>query len=206
MSPTALLVDFDGVIRRWSSDDAAIEKDCGLPVGAIRRIAFSPELLLPAISGAVTDEAWRQNAASELDRQYPGSSAHDAVVRWSSSPGELEPQVLAVLSCCRPDLRIVLATNATSRLASDLRTLGLSKRFYAVASSCELGAAKPSVAYFEAALRCADVRACDALFVDDSLSNIQAATEVGMLAHHFTGHEAMTAFLRREGVLAKNAL
>jgi len=27
-----------------------------------------------------------------------------------------------------------------------------------------------------------------------------------MLAHHFTGHEAMSAFLRREGVLAKNAL
>ena len=46
----------------------------------------------------------------------------------------------------------------------------------------------------------------DALFVDDSISNIQAATEVGMLAHHFTGHEAMSAFLRREGVLAKNAL
>jgi putative hydrolase of the HAD superfamily len=206
VSPIALLVDLDGVIRRWSNDDAAIEKHCGLPIGAIRRIAFSPEFLLPAISGAVTDEAWRQNAASELHRQYPGSSAHEAIARWSTSPGELEPGVLAVLSCCRPDLRVVLATNATSRLASDLRALGLSNRFYAVANSSELGAAKPSVAYFQAALRCADVRSSDALFVDDSLSNVQAAAGVGMLAHHFTGHEAMSSFLRHAGVLAENAL
>lgn len=206
MPPITLLVDFDGVVRRWSADDAEIEESCGLPKGAIRRTAFAPELLLPAISGAVTDEAWRQSVSEELDRRYPGSSALEAVAQWSSSPGELEPQVLAVLARCRPDLRIVLATNATSRLASDLWALGLSSYFYAVANSSELRVTKPSVAYFEAALHRAGVRASDALFIDDSLSNVQAAIGVGMLAHHFTGHEAMSAFLGKAGGLAENAL
>ncbi len=206
MPPIALLVDFDGVVRRWNADDTAIEKRCDLPTGAIRRIAFSPELLLPAISGAVSDEAWRQSVRAELRRQYPGSSAQEAVAQWSSSPGELEPRVLAVLARCRRDLRIVLATNATSRLDNDLRALGLSNRFYAVANSSELGVTKPSAAYFEAALHRGDVRPSEALFIDDSLSNVQAAVGVGMLAHHFTGHEAMSEFLGQAGVLAENAL
>ena len=75
-----------------------------------------------------------------------------------------------------------------------------------MANSSELGVTKPSTAYFEAALHRAGVQASEALFVDDSLTNVQAAIEVGMLAHHFTGHEAMSEFLGHAGVLAENAL
>jgi len=202
----ALLVDFDGVIRRWSADDARIERHCGLPTGAIRRVAFSPGLLLPAITGAVSDEAWRQGAAAELQQQYPGSSANEAVAQWSSSPGEVDSEVLAVLSRCRPGLRVILATNATTRLASDLHLLGLSQYFRAVANSSELKAAKPSAQYFRAALSRAGVQADEALFVDDTRSNVEAAAAVGMLAHHFTGHAALSQFLGEAGALSENAL
>jgi len=202
----ALLLDFDGVLRRWNTDYAAIESHCGLPAGALRRVAFSPELLTPAISGMVSDDVWRERVAAELQRQYSRSSAREAVARWSASGGEVDPTVLAVLSRCRLELRLVLATNATSRLSADLRSLGLAGRFYAVANSSELGATKPSVEYFEAALLRAKVRASDALFVDDSPANVEGASAVGILAHHFTDHKAMSAFLHEAGALTENAL
>lgn len=57
-----------------------------------------------------------------------------------------------------------------------------------------------------AALRRANVHASDALFVDDSLLNVRAAAAVGMLTHHFTGHEALSEFLRGAGALSENML
>ena len=206
MPAIALLVDFDGVIRRWSADDARIERHCGLPTGAIRRVAFSPKLLFPAITGAVSDEAWRQGAAAELQKQYPGSSASEAVTQWSSSTGEVDSEVLAILSRCRPGLRLILATNATTRLASDLRSLELSQYFHALANSSELKAAKPSAEYFRAALSIAGVQADEALFVDDTRSNVEAAAAVGILGHHFTGHEALSRFLGEAGAFSEDAL
>lgn len=48
----ALLVDLDGVIRSWRSQaDLDREREFGLPPGVIRRIAFAPERLMPAITG-----------------------------------------------------------------------------------------------------------------------------------------------------------
>lgn len=199
MPAIALLIDFDGVVRRWGRDDACIEPDCGLPIGAIRQVAFAPDR-----RGETTDAAWRAGALQELLRRFPGSSAHEAIARWSSSVGALDFEVLDVLSRCRPDLRVVLATNATSRLGNDLQTLGLAERFYAVANSSELGAEKPSVAYFLAALHRAGVRSSDALFVDDSLVNVHAAAGLGITAHHFTGHESLSDFLYRAGALSEN--
>ena len=206
MPAIALLVDFDGVLRRWSADDAQIEQRCGLPTGAIRRVAFSPNLLLPAITGAVSDEAWRQGAATELQKQYPDSSAYEAIAQWSSAAGEVDSEVMAVLSRCRPGLRLILATNATTRLADDLRSLDLSNYFYEVANSSELKATKPSIEYFRAALSRAGARADEALFVDDTHSNVEAAAAIGILAHHFTGHEALSQFLGEAGALSENAL
>jgi len=203
--PAVLFVDLDGVLRRWGNGDAAIEVRCGLPNGSLTRVAFSPEFLTPAITGTVSDEMWRRQVAAELQRRHPRSMAHAAVAQWSASPGELEPHVLDVLSRCRNDIRLILATNATSRLGADLRALGLEQRFDAVANSSSLGVAKPNAAYFDAALSVAGVRASDALFVDDSPANVMAARQTGMNAHHFTDHAALTAFLCDAGAMSSDA-
>ena len=47
----ALLIDLDGVIRLWpATQDADAEIAVGLPDGAIKRVAFAADLLLPAIT------------------------------------------------------------------------------------------------------------------------------------------------------------
>jgi putative hydrolase of the HAD superfamily len=202
--PTALLIDFDGVLRRWDSEDSLIEEAHGLPAGAILGVALSPAVLLPAICGSITDEAWRRNVADELLRLYPGSASANAVARWSESIGEVDLGVAEVLSRCRRDLRVVLATNATSRLASDLRALGLTERFQGIASSSRIGFAKPDEEFYAAALQIAGVFAADAIFVDDSASNVAAAARLGIRSHHFSGHIGLEQFLLEVGAIQEN--
>jgi len=200
----ALLIDLDGVVRRWPANYAALEHRCGLPSGALHEVAFSPELLLPAITGAVKDEIWRARVGEALQKRHPASLADQAIAQWSAPVGELDGAVMALLARRRKHLRVVLATNATTRLGDDLRVLGLTDTFHAVANSSELGFAKPAAEYFHGALARAGVAAFEALFVDDAYGNIEAAEALGMRAHHFTGVDELTGFLIQSDVLEES--
>jgi hypothetical protein len=86
----ALLIDLDGVIRRWPASEADLETRHGLPVGAIRSVAFAPALLQPAITGRVSDESWRAGVAQQLAAAHPRGRAHEAVRAWSAVCGEVD--------------------------------------------------------------------------------------------------------------------
>ena len=59
--------------------------------------------------------------------------------------------------------------------------------------SCRIGAAKPERKAFE---WCRDrLGDDDILFVDDKLENVEAAREIGMYGHHFTGIDGLRARL-----------
>lgn len=193
----AIVTDLDGVIRRWpASHVRTIERDAGLPAGAILATAFAPDLLRPAITGRVSDGAWRARVAARLSELHPGTDAHHAVAAWSASPGRVDRAVLDLLRSCRPALRVVLASNATSRLPRDLDRLGIADAFDAVVASCDVGAVKPETAMYREALRRAGARADEAFFVDDTAANVAAAAALGMHAHAFTGVAGLRRALR----------
>ena len=204
-NPTTLLIDLDGVIRRWNPDDAHIERACRLPEGALRLASFAPECLSPAITGAISDAVWRALIAQRLRELYPSSQADTAVLNWSASTGEVDFEVLSVLARCKPSLKMVLATNATSRLDSDINALGITGYFHAIANSSALRAIKPSADFYARALALVGATPDATLFVDDSASNVLAANEFGMLGHHFTGVEGLQAFLTFNGALGAGA-
>ena len=197
----ALLVDIDGVLYNWPASDAEIETAHGLPEGILRQIAFRRDLLTPAITGAITDEAWRAQIVAELARTYPDSRTAEAVAMWTQRRGGLATDVLALIDQLSDAIKVLLISNATSRLNSDLAELGLSTHFYAVINSSEVGSIKPEPAIFHAALAAADVTADQTLFVDDSAKNVAGAEKLGIRSHHFTGIDGFTAFLRAAGVL-----
>jgi putative hydrolase of the HAD superfamily len=184
-----VLTDLDGVIRRFDVDAGGIERDCGLLPGSLHRAAFAPERLLPAITGQVPDEVWREQIAAALAAEQPGSDAASAVARWSGPPGVVDREVWALL---RASPRLVLVTNATSRLRSDLRALGLG--FDGIVNSAEHGVAKPDPRILRIAL--GEVAPEEALFVDDSAANVAAAEAIGIRAHRFAGVDALAAWLR----------
>jgi putative hydrolase of the HAD superfamily len=201
MQYDAILVDLDGVIRVWPESDESIAAAYNMPIDAIRNIAFSPELLNLAITGEITDEEWRARVGEQLRGEFPGTDAQDALAQWSSQTGEVDQEVLSLLRNCDRSIKLVLVTNATSRLARDLDALDISNYFHAVVNSSTVGFVKPSEQIFRFALRQADTVPERALFIDDSKANVDAAASMGILGHVHANFAQLSSFLRYAGVL-----
>lgn len=194
----ALLIDFDGVIRHWPANDPGFQDRFGVSLAEMRKCAFSEALLNPAITGQVTDDEWREKVAQQLlsggfDR------AKDAVLAWSEGSGEVDHKMLERVQSLRQKLKVVLVTNATTRLEHDLAALGLSESFDQVINSSRVGFAKPNEEIFQAALRSVGADAAEALFVDDSLANVIAAQRLGIASHHFQGTDGFDTFVFQKG-------
>ena len=201
-SVAALLIDLDGVVRVWDPENhQRAESAGGLPPGAIRRVAFAPELLLPAITGQISDGQWREWVVQRLRSEFPDADAERAVREWSESVGRVDAEVIAVVRMCRKIVRVVLVTNATSRLSADLGRLGIDRDFDALINSASIGFIKPQSEIYRAALHAVGVPAHEALFVDDSPGNVTAATDLGMAGCVYKGITDLTAQLRRCGGL-----
>jgi putative hydrolase of the HAD superfamily len=192
-----LIVDLDGVLRRWEPV-GPIEARYGLPDGALFATAFSPALLTPVITGAVDDERWRADVSAALVAAH-GPAAAAAVARWSESSGAVDQDVLDLVRRHRRRAPVVALTNATSRLPHDLARLGLDRELDRVFSSHELGVAKPDPRVF--ALVCAQLGAEPAgcLFVDDTAGHVAAAAAAGLRAHHFRTPAGLARFLAQDG-------
>jgi len=85
-------------------------------------------------------------------------------------------------------------TNGTSRLQSDLTKLGIENRFYKIFNSAEIGVCKPDVKVYQYVIEKLACKPSDILFIDDSLSHIQAAQELGIQVHHYRSLEEFERF------------
>ncbi len=194
---TLLLLDLDGVLRRFGPD-APIEDAHGLPRGTLARTAF--ELAGPALLGEKSDHEWRISVRDRLAADIGPAAARAAVAAWSRV-GEVIPEALALVRTVRRHHRVALFSNATSRLPADLRTLGLDREVDDVVSSAELGAAKPTPEAFRKALVRLGVTADGTVFCDDSAANAAGAAEVGVDAVHTPDTAALHAALTERGLL-----
>jgi putative hydrolase of the HAD superfamily len=198
----AVLTDLDGVIRDWSGqDDAGIECRFGLPPGAIKGVAFDPELLLPAITGGVTDEEWRARVIDRLRDRHPEADVRGAVGAWSEPAGEIDREALALIQAVRERAPVALITNASSRLDADLARLGVLDAFDHVVNSSAVGAAKPDRAIFEHALGLVGASAGETLYIDDTERYLGPAAALGLACHHYRGVEGLRAALGDHGLL-----
>lgn len=99
---------------------------------------------------------------------------------------DLFPDVLPALEKLARRYRIVAVTNGNA----NLETIGIRRHFAAVVTAVDVGAAKPSAAIFECALRHAGVAPAQALHVGDSPEiDIVGAAGVGLA----------TAWMNRRG-------
>lgn len=190
-----LILDLDGVLRIW--DPAIIidaERENGLPAGSLATAAFShSQRLHDAITGAISDERWREQISAELEALY-GPGARNAVAQWSVPAGRVNQQVLNIVRRERKRRTIALFSNATTRLESDLARLGLAHEIDVVFNTSAIGVAKPSEKAFAAVAAELGTVVSRCLFVDDTLINIQSAERLGYKIHHFTGAVELDEF------------
>ena len=197
----ALLIDLDGVLRRWPETDHVLEAEHGLPPGAIRNAAFDRLLLQRAVTGDLSDGAWRKCVAERLAFDFPGARTSDAVALWSEPIGELDTEVFALVRRVAEKLRVVVVTNGTTRARQDLDELGISPHLFAIVNSSEIGIAKPDSRVFFAALEAAGAAPRQALFVDDTASNVNVAHGLGIRSLRFSGAASLEHFFMQANLL-----
>lgn len=202
MKYKALFTDLDGVIRIWDGQNSSdMQAQSGLPDGAIRKAAFSPELLLPAILGKCTHEAWMDLVTEQLGQAHPEADVVAAVRRFATPVGDVDHGVLNILRVCRKTAPLYLVTNATSRLRADLTALGIVSEFDGIFNSSEIGHAKPSPEIFHAILAKTGLHAEEAFFIDDTVKNVEAATALGFGGHYYENQTKLSATLLKNGLL-----
>jgi putative hydrolase of the HAD superfamily len=196
----AVVFDLDGVIREWDVREThAIERHYGLAHNRIRTAAFSPERNARVILGEVSDENWRKETSDILEAEY-GEAGREAALEWSRRIGSVNVGVEHFVKTIRQNFTVVLLTNATSRLLSDLSQLKLDKAFDAIFNSSEMGMAKPNSKVYEFVSKSLDLELSEWLFVDDTKENTSAAEDIGVDSHHFTGLPDLQMWLRSRGV------
>lgn len=180
-----ILIDFDGVLRHWSGTEVKdAEHRLGLDSGTLFSWAFSHPLLTPAITGVISHEEWIERVEAKLAHLYGDEIASQLTAAWQAASWEIDSDFLRDLQQLTSTCKLVLVTNATSRLDSDLRKAGLDSTFDAVINSSQIQVAKPAWPFFQTALSIAGSHASSAVFIDDSLKNVNAARSVGLDSIH----------------------
>jgi putative hydrolase of the HAD superfamily len=183
----ALLIDLDGVLRRWDpAPMIAVEVEYGLKPASLLETAMAWEIYRPAVTGELTDAEWMRLVAERLP--IDPDRATEAVARWQSYRGEPDPEALAFVREVRAGGRKVgLATNATDRLRPDLDALGLTAEVDVVISSAELKAHKPAPEFFARACELIGAKPDQVLFVDDDDRVVRGARAAGLSAYRWSG-------------------
>ncbi|HEX6870311.1 MAG TPA: HAD-IA family hydrolase [Micromonosporaceae bacterium] len=188
--PDALLLDLDGVLRVFDpSVVETVERDFGLPAGALTVSAFAWGRIQPALVGQVSHEDWLDAIATDLAEVAGGiKPARAAVAQWQVDRGQVVPELLAFVREIRASgVPVALATNATTILDQDLARLGLSGEFDVVVNSSLVGAHKPSPEFFAAATTAVRIPPGRCLFVDDDDRHIRGARVAGLSAYRWNG-------------------
>ncbi|WP_033213582.1 HAD family hydrolase [Kitasatospora phosalacinea] len=197
----AVLCDLDGVLRIWA-DLADVDLAHGFAPGTVAGAAFRPERLLPVVTGLVGDGEWRALVAGDLAAGCGSvERARAAVAAWGRQPSRVDREVLALLAEARRSVPVVLVSNGTDRLESDLAALGLDAAVDAVVNSARVGAAKPDPRIYLAAAERAGTPVERCLFVDDTAGHVAAAAALGMHGHHHRGADGLRAALDGHGLL-----
>lgn len=192
----ALVIDLDGVIRHWDpAHTRQADARLGLPSGTIEGVALEHGRLERAVDGRLPFEAWCEEIGDAVAAEH-GCDAQAVAEAWATATWRVDLDVLDLVAEVREVVPVALLSNASSHLELDLDVSGISDAFDVVVGSAELGHAKPAPEAFRAAAGALGVALGRALFVDDTLANVEGARSVGMRAERFAGVEELRGLLR----------
>lgn len=197
-----VIIDLDGVIRHWDEGHhRELEERLGLPAGAVHSVALEADRLDRVTDGRLTFEDWCDEVGRELARRHDVDAAAGAEA-WATATWHVDLVVLDLLARVREVVPVALLSNASTNLLVDLDRSGITDAFDAIVGSAHLGVGKPSERAFRAAADGIGVPLERCLFIDDTLSHVEAARALGLRAERFTGPEELREVLESLGLLA----
>jgi putative hydrolase of the HAD superfamily len=191
----ALIIDLDGVIRHWDpAYGPEADRRLGIPEGTLMGVALEADRMERVIDGRLPFEAWCTEVGAEIAAQH-GANAQAAGDALATSTWQVDLAVLDLVAAVREVVPVALLSNASTHLLIDLELCGIADAFDAVVSSADLGVGKPAAGAFEAAAGRIGASLDRVLFVDDTLSHVEAARALGMRAERFTDVDELRSLL-----------
>jgi putative hydrolase of the HAD superfamily len=197
----ALMVDVDGVVvvqpepEGWAAN---LERDLGVSKAKVQQAFFAPHF-----DEIVTGRAaLRDRLAPVLAEIAPGVSCEVFIAYWFGNDAHLDDSLLAQIDALRAKgLRAELATVQEHERAAYLwTTLSLKDHFDAIHYAAELGATKPSPAFFQAIEARSGCSGADIFFIDDKAANIDAARALDWHAAVWDGSRTVVDLMTEAGV------
>jgi putative hydrolase of the HAD superfamily len=147
------------------------------------------------ITGQISDTEWRKRVQLKLSSSVCEYLAKELVESWSNSEVQIDETIIEIYKDHFPNAKVVLVTNATSRLTQDMKNHGLDNIFDEVINSSELGLAKPSHSFFRNVMQKLSAGLDEVIYIDDSETNVQSAMQLVIRSHHYKNHTKLVEFL-----------
>ena len=187
MSIKAVFFDNGGVITRteYQVPRQHLAESFGMDYDEIDKIVFGggPNgSAAKASVGEITEEEHWLNVMKML-KQPAGEYER---IRDEFFGGDLiDREILDFLRSIKPKYKVGLISNAWSGLRDYIAQEKFDDVFDHMIISAEVGVAKPEAKIYHIALEQFQVRADEAVFVDDFIENIEACEKLGMQGIHF---------------------
>jgi len=192
MSIRAVIFDLGGVIVRteYQAPRQHLAEEFGMDYEDIDKLVFGggPNgSSARATIGAITEAEHWQNVMKVL--KLPASEA-PRVAKEFFAGDVIDRNLLDFLRSLRPKYKTGLISNAWSGLREFIVRERFDDAFDHMTISAEVGTGKPEAKIYQFALEQLQVKAKEAVFVDDVLENIEACEKLGMKGIQFKNPES----------------
>jgi len=159
----------------------------------IEKIVFGTPSAARATLGEITEEEHWRNVMRVLKRP---AMEYERIRKEFFAGDVIDHGILNFLRSLKPKYKVGLISNAWSGLRAYIVREKFDDVFDHMTISAEVGVAKPSARIFEIALDQLQVKAKEAVFVDDVVENIEACEKLGMQGIQFKDPESTLKQLR----------
>jgi epoxide hydrolase-like predicted phosphatase len=197
----AVIFDVGGVLIRTPDRSTRLgwERRLGLVEWESEEIVFNSEVGTKAQLGQITDaELW-----DWIGHRLNLSEAQLGVFKQDFWAGDrLDQELISYILQLRPRYQTAIISNATDALREKLgNEYPIGDAFDLIVVSAEEGLMKPHEVIYQRTLNRLGRSAEEAIFIDDSLENVQAARDLGMYGVHFSVELDIRQELANFGVL-----
>jgi len=185
--PEAVIFDWGGVMEELpnEADIAAWERRMGTAVGALPEILWGETWQRLAV-GAISDEDYVRHVADQLGLP-DGEAALDFLQAFYTSD-RFHHDVMNAARALRERYKVAVLSNAFPAQVETIREqygIDVHAEFDVYVNSAMVGMSKPDPRIYELTLERLDVAPSEAIFLDDTLRNVDAAQQLGLHAIQF---------------------
>ncbi|MEK6963794.1 MAG: HAD family phosphatase [Nanoarchaeota archaeon] len=177
----ALAVDFGGVYFSWNWEEywKGLEEITGVDKESLKRL---PSRIWEYQVNKISNKEFWDHFCKGVGKQIP----HEILNTFVENQFKPIPHVIEHLKKCKEKHQLVLFANQTEMLDRLNEKHAFYDNFHHIISSFKVGVQKPDKAMFDLLLQRTGEEAQNILLIDDTLTNVEAARNLGFQALLFS--------------------